>query len=82
MTTLLGHTDNILASKAGEWLIACAPVKGCDMSAGGNIPYPAGAKFRVKFSVGDVIFCTDENARSASFIREDLGEMEKMENLT
>ena len=82
MTTALAHTDTMLSSKEGDWLMACDTITGCNVVEGGQITYAIGAKFRVKFPCGDLLFCHDETAKTVTFIRHDLLAIEKMEDRT
>lgn len=75
--TPLEHSDHILTARSGEWLMACDTVSGVNMDAGGRIHYGPGARFRVKFACGGLVWCLDENARSVSFGREDMAALER-----
>ena len=79
MTTKLQHSDAILSLPAGAWIMACEPIAAVDMRAGGRANYDAGARFRVKFTTGDLIWCHDEDARTVTFGREELWALEIME---
>lgn len=77
MAMTLQHSDHILKARANEWLLCSEPVLGVDMSAGGTLAYGVGARFRVKFSWGDLIWCLDENAKSVSFNREQMAALDR-----
>lgn len=73
----LEHSDHILAAKAGSWVLACEPVWAVNMNAGGKLEYGVGARFRVKFGSGDLLWCLDEEARSVTFGREQMFALER-----
>jgi hypothetical protein len=70
--TPLEHSDHILATPAGEWLVAIGPVRGVNMGEGGSLVYAEGDRFRVEYASGDVLRCHDENARAVAFFRDRL----------
>jgi hypothetical protein len=74
--TRLEHTDRILRSEPGTWLMAAEPVSGVNMREGGRISYPPGAMFRVKLAHDDLIWVHDQYANSITFDRRDTTALE------
>ena len=75
--TPMEHSDHILAAAPGSWLLACEPVEGVNMRAGGVLRYEIGARFRVEFGSGGLLWCLDEQARSVTFDREQMFALER-----
>ncbi|MBB95597.1 MAG: hypothetical protein CML68_13530 [Rhodobacteraceae bacterium] len=78
MTTILEHSDKILATQRGAWLMACDPVKGVNIREGGPIHYGPGAKFRVDTGMGNSLIALDEDGRSVMFGRPEMAALERM----
>lgn len=77
MTTKLAHSDHILRAGPGEAILAVEPASGVNMRAGGVVNYPVGARFRVEFPHGGLIWCLDDEARSVAFDREGMFNLER-----
>lgn len=70
MTTKLQHSDHIFALAEGSTLQAVSAITGVDMHKGGRIEYSPGARFRLKRSTGDLLWCLDEDGRRVTFSRD------------
>lgn len=74
--TPLQHSDRILEAKPGAWLMACEPVSGVDMLAGGRVSYQPGKLFRVKHCTAGLVWVLDAQMRSVTFDRSDMQALE------
>lgn len=76
MANPFAHADRILSLKSGTIVMACKPIQGVNMGAGGAFDYAPGARFRVKFSSGNLLWCIDEAGRSITLDREAIASLE------
>lgn len=74
--TSLAHTDKMLALRKGSTVQLAASLSALDMVAGGRIPYPMGAVFRVIRGDPYGMSCFDSNGRRVYFWRHDLAMMD------
>lgn len=75
--TRLEHSDRILAAAPGETLLVVEPCIGTNMREGGSIAYGVGARLRVKLTIGDLVWCLDDKARSVMFDKRGMEGLER-----
>lgn len=74
--TILDHTDDILALPGGTWLVVTAPIWGTP-DEGGRIEIPTGARLRVAWALGELLYAHTESARLLVIWREQLAHVER-----
>lgn len=74
--TALDHADRIMSLPSKTWLMACAPVQVTNMTQGGVIDLPIGARVRITCSAGLTAFALTEAAQSIAFGMEEAGAFE------